>query len=197
MEVNEIFNIIDGIIELVSSDIFEKEYNFQLINDLRDIRNKISHYEDIMTPFNINLLNNIKHLHEIKLQLTALAERQKPERTAMFHMEAQKIFKLLHNKVNQIQEILYKHMVSVKISSYNSESYYEQQIKEIRRQKEELENTLNTIKKINAKNQIEKENQDKEIQEKEQQLQLAKQQIHNFQKELEEKKKQENAVEAL
>lgn len=194
MEVNEFFNIIDGIIELVSSDIFEKEYDFQLINDLHYIRNQISLDSDIKTQFNINLLNNIAHLHEIQLQLKVLAERRKSKKPISFN-ETQKIFESLRDRVSKIKEILYNNMLSDKIFSYNSRSYYEQQIKEIRRQKEELENTLNTIKKINAKNQIEKENQDKEIQEKEQQLQLAKQQIHNFQKELEEKKKQENAVE--
>ena len=85
MEVNEFFNIIDGIIELVSSDIFEKEYDFQLINDLHYIRNQISLDSDIKTQFNINLLNNIAHLHEIQLQLKVLAERRKSKKPISFN----------------------------------------------------------------------------------------------------------------
>lgn len=198
MEVYEKLHIIDNLIELISSDIFEEVCNPMLIEDLLYIRNQIRHSIDSMTVYSIEPLNNyirIESFYEIRSKLIALAEKSKIEKNVGFRSEARNMLSDLYARVHPIKNDLVDYILSEKNSSYNSESYYEQQIKEIQSQKEKLEKTLDTIKKINAKNQKEKEFQEREIQEKELQLQLAKQQIHNFQKELDEKKKQENAIE--
>ena len=201
MEVEEKLHIIDDIIGLISSDIFDDMYDPQLIEDLYSIRNQIFHSGDLMTIYRIDLLCNIitDDFYEIRSQLMNLSEMSQTKRTEDFHLKARRVLEELHMRVLQIKKNIQDYFFKDKISSYNSESYYKQQIEEIQKQKEELERALNTIlkenKNLQGRSQKEKEFQDKKIQEKELQLQLAKQQIHNFQKELEEKKKQENAVE--
>lgn len=204
MEVEERLHVIDDIINdiigLISSDIFDDMGDSQLIKDLHSIRNQIFHLGDLTTS-KIDLLYNIimDNLYEIRSQLMNLSEMSQAKRTEDFHLKVLKVLEELQMRVWQIKRGIHDCVFTDKISSYNSESYYKQQIEEIQKQKEELERALNTIlkenKNLQGRSQKEKEFQEKKIQEKELQLQLAKQQIHNFQKELEEKKKQENAVE--
>ena len=49
MEVEEKLHIIDDIIGLISSDIFDNMYDTQLIKELHLIRNHIFHLNDLMT----------------------------------------------------------------------------------------------------------------------------------------------------
>ena len=201
MELEDKFYIIDEIIGLLSSDVFDDMYDPQLMKDLHYIRNQIFHSMDFMTMSRMDMLYNIitDDFYEIRSQLITLSKMSPTKRTENFRLKVQTLSKELHMKVLQMKKVLQDYILTDKISSYNSESYYKQQIEEIQKQKEELEKALNTIlkenKNLQGKSQKEKEFQDKKIQEKELQLQLAKQQIHNYQKELEEKKKQENAVE--
>lgn len=201
MEVEEKLHIIDDIIKLISSDISDDMYDPQLIKDLHSIRNQLFYLSDLMTTSKIDLLYNIisDDFYEIRSQLMLLSETPQAKRTENFHLKVQKLLEELHMKVCQIRKKLQYYSHIDIISSYNSESYYKQQIEEIQKQKEELENALKTIltenKSLQGKSREEKQIQEKRIQEKELQLQLANQQIHNFQKELDEKKKQENAIE--
>ena len=199
MEVEEKLHIIDDIIKLISSDISDDMYDPQLIKDLHSIRNQLFYLSDLMTTSKIDLLYNIisDDFYEICSQLMLLSETPQAKRTEDFHLKVQKLLEELQMEVCQIRKKLQHYSYIDKISSYNSESYYKQQIEEIQKQKEELEEALKTIltenKSLQGKSREEKQIQEKRIQEKELQLQLANQQIHNFQKELDEKKKQEKA----
>lgn len=112
-------------------------------------------------------------------------------------LEFRQILKELSNKTIRIRKLLQDYTVN-RSPVYNSEKYYIEQINDIQSQKNELEKALEAIQKekrnIQGKSQAEKELHEKRIQDKELQLQIANQQILSYQSELEEKKKQENAI---
>lgn len=91
--------------------------------------------------------------------------------------------------------ILLKKELSVRLNIrptvYNSEKYYKDQIKQLELQKKSLEEEL---KEKQEESKINQERTTEEINEKEEELRKAEEQIRNYQLELEEKKKQENAI---
>lgn len=133
MEVEEKLHIIDDIIGLISSDIFDDMYDPQLIKDLHSIRNQIFHLSDLITTSKIDLLYNIitDDFYEIRSQLMHLSEMPQAKRTENFHLKVQKLLEELQMRVWQIRKKLQDCSYIDKISSYNSESYYKQQIEEI------------------------------------------------------------------
>lgn len=202
MDFEEKVSIIDNILMLLSSDKFEDVCEHQLISDLHFIRNMIGSL-DSSSMSTINLISNVitDDFYIIYSELKKMSENMELEGRITENrdkLNLRKIINNLWNKVTRIKRLLQDYAIN-KTTVYNSEDYYKNQISEIQRQKEELENALNKIqhekRNIQGKSQAERELQEKKIQEKEIQLQIANKQIHNYKLELEEKKKQENAIE--
>lgn len=200
MEFEEKVSIIDNIILILDSDIFEDLCEPLLINDLYTIKHIIKGLDATSMSVIDFILNTITDdFYTAHSELRRLMEdiEYNGRKIDEYRSDFERIQKELWNKIRKTKR-LFQDYTSSKSPVYNSEIYYIEQINEIQKQKKELEKALETIQKekknIQGKNQSDKELHERKIQEKELQLQLANQQIHNYQIELEEKKKQENAI---
>lgn len=200
MDFEEKVSIIDNIINILSSNDFEDLCEPRLISDLCAIRNAIngldsssmsviSFISNTVTDDFYSIYSKLRMLMENVEHEGRLSDRQR--------LEFRQILKELSNKTIRIRKLLQDYTVN-RSPVYNSEKYYIEQINDIQSQKNELEKALEAIQKekrnIQGKSQAEKELHEKRIQDKELQLQIANQQILSYQSELEEKKKQENAI---
>lgn len=200
MDFEEKVSIIDNIINIISSKYFEDLCEPRLISNLCDIRNAINE-PDSLSMSVINTIYNtvIYDFYFIYYKLKMLKEKVKDEGRLSDEQRQEfiQILKELSNKTIRIRKLLQDYTVN-RSPVYNSEEYYIEQIKDIQSQKKELEKALEEIQEknrnIQGRSQDEKERHEKKIQEKELQLQIANQQILSYQSELEEKKKQENAI---
>lgn len=200
MDFEEKVSVIDNIINILSSNDFEDLCEPRLISDLCAIRNAIngldsssmsviSFISNTVTDDFYSIYSKLRMLMENVEHEGRLSDRQR--------LEFRQILKELSNKTIRIRKLLQDYTVN-RSPVYNSEKYYIEQINDIQSQKNELEKALEAIQKekrnIQGKSQAEKELHEKRIQDKELQLQIANQQILSYQSELEEKKKQENAI---
>lgn len=194
MDFEEKVSILNNIITELSSNAFDDLYEPRLIEDLFSIRNMIGTLNpssmSVITFISNIITDDITNIYSDLKKLTTKFELQ----NSLSNSDKQTYKKIVHDLYNKIPklEISLQDFIQNKSHAYNSEEYYSTLIQEIQKQKNELENRLKTIQKeknnIQGKNQAEREIYEKKIQEKELQLQIANQQ-------LEEKKKQENAIE--
>lgn len=200
MDFEEKVSIIDNIINILSSDSFEKLCEPLLISDLYAIRNAINGLDSSSMSVISFISNTVTDdFYSIYSELRMIRENVKLEGRLIDgqRLAFRQILKELSNKTIRIRKLLQEYTIN-RSPVYNSEKYYIEQINEIRSQKSELEKALDAIQKekksIQGKSQAEKALHEKRIQDKELQLQIANQQILSYQSELEEKKKQENAI---
>jgi len=200
MEFEEKISLIDHLIIILSSDVFDDLYDTQIITDLYNIQSAIRKLDPMsmsVIEFVSNLISDDIYTLSSKLDNLRNNIRLRGRMTDENNMEFNNLWQELWEKIRKIKRFLQKHN-SEKQVVYNSEIYYSEQIEELQKQRNNLIQTLREFqqeqKSINGKGKEEIDRHKKEVQEKEFELQLANEQILNYKKELEEKKKQENAI---
>jgi hypothetical protein len=197
MEYEYGFSIIDRLISIYSSNVFdiidEKEIIYELIELKERIRSLDNNSMDSM-EFISDLLNddfhfgysNLSSLHEsIESNNEPLSEK--------VLLEIKNLTKTLQLAIHRIKNQLNNYFHKTK-NIYNSEHYYNEQINELENEKNRLQEYLIHQKNIEGKSQEEIAENKRIIQEKEISLLKAKEQIKQYQSELEKKKKSENAI---
>ncbi|MFA6667585.1 MAG: hypothetical protein WCS51_04465 [Bacilli bacterium] len=185
MEFEERISILDDILILLKKNKLNTIVYNQLVADIYKIQNilKVNNAFSMSEMSNINefFIKNLDPLYD-RLKIL-LSEEQK-------YNSLDEINDVIIDFSDEISNLNFylKNLLSKEELIFNSEDYYKEQIEELKKRKLEFEKFL-----------IEQENQQgktsKEIQEKEIALNKAKEKIYIYQKELEEKKKQENKIE--
>ncbi|WP_430974628.1 hypothetical protein [Sunxiuqinia rutila] len=196
MEYEDNLSILDNLISLLSNDYLDDLYDNQIIRDIIDIREMI-HNLDSKLISSIDFVRNLftEEFHEIYRRLYELTESINfdTDLNDRFKSEFVRLVRILGFEIRQIKTSINNYFSS-RQNIYNSEKYYHEQIKELEKQKNALETFLKHQMDSDGKSKEEIEYHKKQIKEKEIALIKANDQIKNYQKELEEKKKQENAV---
>lgn len=207
MEFEEKVSIIDGLISILSSEYLEDLCDQQLISDLYSIRNIIGKLDSSSMSM-IDFVSNIitDDFYSIYSELQSLMDDIEMEGkvTDKYKSIFQNLSKKIHYNISKTKRLLREFSIN-RPSVYNSEVYYKEQIDEIQKQKDEIQKqrdelvmALNNVqqkqKNIQGRSEEEIKLHKMSIKEKEEQLQAANQQILSYQMELEEKKKQENAI---
>ncbi len=196
MEYEQNLSFIDDFLVLLSENQNEDLFDSQVIKDLYEIREMINKIE-LVSYSNISFISDLftENFHTIFSDLNILLNSDNSERmnTVKQKKEFYRLIKVLKFELVRIKNTI-KGYINEKQSIYNSEKYYNEQIKELEKQKNELKNYLIQQKNIVGQSKEELALHKKEIQEKEITLIKANEQIKSYQKELEEKKKQENAI---
>lgn len=191
LEFEEAYSSIQGLISLFSDQTIEYLLDAQIMRDLFDIQEMIHKIDN-------NSLNNIafvvglftEDFHSTYSELHKLVKKEKNVENIG---TIKYLIDVLRLQIRNIR-ISIVNFNSSNQSIFNSENYYNDQIKNLEKQKKELQNYLEQQNSIVGKSEQEKEFQKREVIEKEIALIKAKVQINSYQKELEEKKKQENAI---
>lgn len=196
---NQVF-IIDELIAILSLDFLRHLSDPKMIEDLYEIKksiDEINRFESLDLDFITVIISSFQS-HYFKLKEIIDNKGIEYDRKRSFsNDELYSTIKSIRDEISQVKEFL--HIQESNIPSiYNSEDYYKEQISNLTKEKEQLERTLSSIM-LNKKQSVgrsieEKEQHKKAIQQKEFELQRANRQILNYQKELEEKKRQENAI---
>lgn len=207
MEFEEKVSIIDGLISILSSEHLEDLCDHQLISDLYAIRNIIGKLDSSSMSM-IDFVSNIitDDFYSIYSELQSLMNDIEMEGkvTDKYKSNFLNLSKKIHYNISKTKRLLREFSIN-RPSVYNSEVYYKEQIDEIQKQKDEIQKqrdelvmALNNVqqkqKNIQGRSEEEIKLHKMSIKEKEEQLQAANQQILSYQMELEEKKKQENAI---
>jgi hypothetical protein len=197
MDYEDKLHILENLIYLFSNSAFNDDIQSKIIipeiYEIRNLLNKI----DSQSSYNVAFVSNLftENFTNISNQLYKLLEQNNIDNrnTEEFKFNLHALSRKLRSELRQIKDYLKKH-INERQSIFNSEKYYNEQIKELERQKQDLQNYLNQQKDIEGKTLEEIASHKKEIKEKEIALIKANEQIKNYQKELEEKKKQENVI---
>ena len=205
MEFEEKVSIIDGLISILSSEYLEDLCDHQLISDLYTIRNTIRKWDSSsMIDFVSNVITDDFYSIYSELQSLMNDIEMEGKVTDKYKSNFLNLSKKIHYNTSKAKRLLREFSIN-RPSVYNSEVYYKEQIDEIQKQKDEIQRqrdelvmALNNVqqkqKNIQGRSEEEIKLHKMSIKEKEEQLQAANQQILSYQMELEEKKKQENAI---
>jgi len=194
MEYEHGFSIIERLILIYSSDLFENIEDNDIILQLIGLRDRIESHDN-------NSMNSIELISEllnddfsyICSELSSLHESIESGIEPLSNTVLNRIKKLtktLQSEIRKINAHLNNYFHKTK-NIYNSEKYYNEQIHELESQKNILQEYL---KNIEGKSKEEISENKRVIKEKEISLLKAKEQIKQYQSELEEKKKSENAI---
>ncbi|WP_321479317.1 hypothetical protein [uncultured Bacteroides sp.] len=201
IDIQKQISIIDHLIAILSSIFLRNLVDPSIIEDLYNIKrsiDEINHLQPLELTSIIAITSafelNYFKLKEIMNNIKKNNDRKRPSSNDELHL----ILKKIRDNISDVKRILEIQKKEIPLI-YNSESYYKDEITKLIKEKEELEHTLNSIllnkKQLSGKSLEEKEQHRKAIQQKELQLQHANKQILNYQTELEEKKRQKNAIE--
>lgn len=197
MEYEHNFSIIEGLISIYTSDILENFEENKIILQLIDLRDRIRSMDNNSMD-SIELISELINddFHYIYSELSRIHESISEDIEPISKADLNKFKKLSHTLQTEIRRVnarLNNYIFKTK-SIYNSEKYYDEQIRELENQKKELQSYLIHQKNIEGKTQEEIAENKRVIKEKEIALIKAKEQIKQYQSELEEKKKKENAI---
>ena len=189
-------SILDNLITILSNDNLEDLYDNQIIRDIFDIREMINSLDSKLIS-SIDFVGTLftEDFHEIYTRLFELLDSVNldTDKNDRFKSEFSSLIRIIGFEIRRIKSS-FRDYFSNRQNIYNSEKYYHEQIKELEKQKNTLESFLKHQMDIDGKTKEEIEYHKKQIKEKEIALIKANDQIKNYQKELEVKKKQENAV---
>lgn len=187
-------SIIEGLLILFNDDKLEDFYDPEIIKDLYTIKEMTN---NLRTMSGMAIISEIFSdvLYESYKRLNYIIEDNEPF-NRIPDEEKRNILNLIRRLKLEVRNIKNKlrNFHIEKQTVYNSEEFYHNQIEELEKQKEELQEFLIHQQNLQGRSTEEIALRKKEIEEKEIELIQAKEQIKSFQKELEEKKKQENAV---
>lgn len=197
MEYENGFSIIERLISIYSSDVFRKIENDRIIFELMELRERIKSL-DSNSMDSIEFISNLlsDDFHYIYFELSSLYKEIESQIEPLSNTTFSKINNLtksLQLSILNINSQLNNYVHRVR-NVYNSEKYYNDQIRELENQKNKLQEYLIHQKNIEGKSQEEIAENKRIIKEKEISLIKANEQIKQYQFELEEKKKSENAI---
>jgi hypothetical protein len=197
MDYEHSFSVIEGLINIYSNEIFESIVDNEIILQLIDLRDRIRSLDNNTMHTN-ELISEIinEEYHFVYSELSRLIDSVISDNepisntdldkfrtlTGILQTEIRKTNALLNNYISKTQNI------------YNSEKYYDERIRELENQRNELQSYLIQQKDIVGKTNEKNVENIRLIKEKEMALLKAKEQIKQYQTELEEKKKKENAI---
>lgn len=197
MEYEHGFSIIERLISIYSSDVFKNIEKDRIIYELMELRERIK-VLDNNSMENIEFISNLLNdeFHYIYFELSELHQTVESQIEPLSNDSIKKI----SNLTKTLQLIILK--LNSQLNSYvhraknifNSEKFYNEQIRELEEQKNKLQEYLIHQKNIEGKSQDEIADSKRIIKEKESLLLKANEQIKQYQFELEEKKKSENAI---
>lgn len=197
MEYENGLTIIERLISLYSSNIFDNIDKEEIIYELMDLKKRIRSLDNNSMnsiEFISNLLNDdFHHLYFNLSNIHESIESHKEPFSEKTSNQIENITKRLQLTIRQIKDQLNNYFHKTK-NIYNSEKYYNEQIHDLENQKNELQEYLVHQKNIEGKSQEEIAKNKRVIKEKEVSLLKANEQIKQYQTELEEKKKSENAI---
>ena len=183
--------LIEDIISFFSRDDFKEVLPHQGMSDLYDIKSMyqvISYLPSVVSSIYVsNIGNNVRIIYS---RIREIYSQQLTVNSTI-----KKLIIELWSHLTMMKNEIRQYIIAANKTVYNSDDYYEEQISELKKQKQELEKVLKEKDTIKVKSQTERELQEKRIQEKESQLSAANQQIQSLQEDLERKKKQDNAIE--
>jgi len=197
MEYQHGLSIIEKLISIYSSNVFNNIEKDRIIFELMELRERINILDN-------NSMENIEFISDL---LTGEFNYIFSELTELHNFLERKSeplsdesIKKMSNLTKSLQLIILK--INSQLNSYanrtrnifNSEKFYTEQIRELENQKNKLQEYLIHQKNIEGKSQEEIAESKRIIEEKEISLLKAKEQIKQYQFELEEKKKSENAI---
>lgn len=197
MEYEHGFSFIERLISIYSSKVFKNIENDRIIFELMTLRERIQSLDNNSMDnieFISNLLND--HFHYIHSELSSIHSDIKSDIKPFSETDLSKIKNLtrsLQLTISKINAQLNNYVHRTK-NIYNSENFYNEQIRELENQKNKLQEYLIHQKSIEGKSQEEIAENKRVIEEKEISLLKANEQIKQYQSELEEKKKSENAI---
>lgn len=200
MEYEHEFSIIERLISIYSSDVFKDIEGDRIIYELMELRERIMGLENYSME-NIEFISNLlsEEFHYIYSELSELSELHQSIENQIEPLSNDSI-KKISNLTKTLQLTILK--INSQLNSYsyraknifNSEKFYNEQIRELEDQKNKLQEYLIYQKNIEGKSQEEITDSKRIIKEKENLLLKANEQIKQYQFELEEKKKSENAI---
>jgi hypothetical protein len=197
MEYEHGLTIIERLISLYSSNIFDNIVREEIIYELMDLKKRIRSLDNNSMnsiEFISNLLND--DFHYVYSNLSSIHKsietNKEPLSKKALH-QIENLTQRLQLTIRQIKDQLNNYFHKNK-NIYNSEKYYNEQINDLENQKNELQEYLVHQKNIEGKSQEEIAKNKRAIKEKEISLLKANEQIKQYQTELEEKKKSENAI---
>lgn len=196
MEYEDNIIILENLISLLSNDKLEGFINDKIIRDIFDVREMINSLDSKQIS-TINFVRNIFNEDFINTyrQLVNLVDSEDftIRSNKSFNSDFFQLIRIIEIDIQRIKSTFLDYF-STRRNIFNSEKYYLEQIKELEKQKNNLEVFLQHRMDIAGKTQEQIEHHKKQFKEKEIALIKANDQIRVYQKELEEKKKQENAV---
>lgn len=191
IEFEELQSFIDGLIGLFSDKSIDEMSDLKTIRDLFEIQEMIQRIDN-KSLNNMVFVENLFSDNVKSIYYDVVKDLSNSEDVKSYQHIKPRIDALRH-QIRRIRLTLENYIASNQ-SIYNSENYYNDQITNLERQRNELQSYLDQQKTIVGKSHEEIELRKREIREKEVALAKAKEQIVSYQKELEEKKKQENAI---
>ena len=197
MDYEDSLILLSNLISILSDDKLEDLFDDKITQDIIDVREMINGLDSNLVS-NINTLRNIfnEEFHKMYHQLFVLVDSVEFGTNIndnRFNSDFKSLMRDIGIEIRQIKSKLQDYY-STRQNIYNSEKYYHERIKELEEQKNKLELFLKHQMDNDGKTKGEILDHKKQIKEKEIALIKANDQIKNYQKELEEKKKQENAV---
>lgn len=196
MEYEDNIIILENLITLLSNDKLEGFINDKIIRDIFDVREMINGLDSKQIS-SINFVRNIFNEDFINTyrQLVNLVDSEDFtfRSNKSFNSDFFQLIRIIEIEIQRIKST-FQDYFSTRRNIFNSEKYYLEQIKELEKQKNNLEVFLQHRMDIEGKTKEQIEHHKKQFKEKEIALIKANDQIRVYQKELEEKKKQENAV---
>ena len=196
MDYDEKISIISDIIDLLSSNESFKKNNSDIIDDLETVLHIINNLDTSKVDSIIYVVNIIPdYLNTLRKEIQDLLTHKNTDKDLSYAL--MELMEELRIRANHIKRQLMT-FLNDRAHVYNSEDFYQRQIEELNNQKQHLETKLEEIqiahKNLQGHNQEEKDLLSREIHEKEMLLEIANQKLLNYQVELGEKKKQENAI---
>ncbi len=199
MDYEDSFSIIEGLISIYTSEIFENLVEDEVILLLIDLRERIQSLDNNSME-SIELIsdwlnhNDIRYIYSELSILNESIESQSEPLSSVTLNKFKTLTKSLQFAIRKIVTQLNNYFFHKTKNIYNSEKYYNEQIRELENEKNRLQENLLLQRSIEGKGKEEIAQSKRIIKEKEISLLKAKEQIKQYQSELEEKKKSENAI---
>lgn len=196
MEYESNISIIEDLISILSNEIFKELIENRVLIELINLRDGIDNLIN-KNKNNSGIISDLisEELYDIYSKLYIIYDKVRsghdPEPD--YVEELKQLTRILRSRIRNLRNSLSSYVVNSG-QIYNSENFYDEQIKELEKQKADLQNYLVHQKNIEGKSQEEIAQHKKIIKEKEIAILNANEQIKNYQNELEEKKKKENVI---
>ena len=196
MEFEEVVFMYDRLQRILTSERFIQYNVHELVNEIASVQKMLVHMDPLSIYANkIIALCEESNFYQLVQKLESITESlEEIKYLKESPSEIEVILNNLRDNIRQTRSIVRHFLIreqNTKAHLYNSEAYYNQQLKDIQLEKDRLEMMLKEKEHIKGKS---KEEHKKLIAEKEELLKRTNEKLEIVQQQLEEKKKQENAI---